>query len=112
MNGEAHVQVVDAGVGQEAVDVVDELGEGRSVLGLCVPALSHDEVDVDGAGGRALHAVAGAEQGEQLLDGGDGRVGGGTQGHDLPQEDAEGPDVRLDGVSEEEKDYSNKKQSP
>ena len=45
-----------------------------------------------------LHAVAIAEQLEELLDVGDGGVGRPAQRHNLPEEDAEGPHVRLAGV--------------
>ena len=36
---------------------------------------------------------------EELLDGGDGGVWVGAERHDLPEEDAEGPDVRLRRVA-------------
>ena len=66
--------------------------------GVGLPALPHEDVDVDGAVGRAFHSVTIAQELEELLNVRDGGVGRGTQGHDLPEEDAKGPDVRVGGV--------------
>lgn len=61
--------------------------------------VNENDLHFEGAADGLLHAVAVAQQLEEFLDVGHRRVGRSAQRHDLPQEDAERPHVRLAGVN-------------
>ena len=73
-----------------------DLQERGAVGGVPAPALTHKLVHLRGAAWGTLHPVAGLQElvDVRQLDAG---VRGHSVGGNLPQEDAESPDVRLGG---------------
>ena len=73
----------------------DQLAPGWPGLGLRHPAGLDDAPERPGTVLRPAHPVAVLDQLQQSLQSGDIPVGSVAPGDDLPQQDPEGPDIRL-----------------